>query len=186
MRRQYGVAGGGEVKIDSNLGPQGLAQTSDERTQALGGPLAIRILVPWSCATTMLFEERVESDNHRRVLLGNDIVQDCLGRRVLWDVGIESFLILLSARVSDEQAAARQHFQRGSCCLAVKQAVLEMRRCETALHVHHTRLVARAQKGGGVALLLAHQQLNRALSIFGRGRPHLTRVGHKRGHLRQD
>jgi hypothetical protein len=61
-----------------------------------------------------------------------------------------------------------------------------MRRCETALHVHHTRLVAQAQEGGGVALCLAHQQLNRALSIFGRGRPHVTRVGYKGGHLGQN
>eukprot|EP00964_Phaeocystis_antarctica_P039245 scaffold22447_cov70-Phaeocystis_antarctica.AAC.6 len=35
-----------------------------------------------------------------------------------------------------------------------------MRRCETALHVHHTRLVAPAQEGGGVALLLAHHFLD--------------------------
>jgi hypothetical protein len=126
VRRQYGIAGGGEVKVHFYLGAKGPAQTSDQRTELFGRPLGILTFKPWSHVTTIVVKECVKRNNHRLVLLGNNIVQDCLGRRVLWDVGNESFFILLGARISDKQAAARQHSKCSTCRLAVNQEVLKM------------------------------------------------------------
>jgi hypothetical protein len=64
VRRQHGIAGGGEVKVHINLGAKGLAHTSDQRTEPPGGPLGILTFDSWSHVTTMLFEECVERNNH--------------------------------------------------------------------------------------------------------------------------
>jgi len=64
VRRQHGIAGGGEVKVHINLGAKGPAQTSNQRTEPLGGPLGTLTFDPCPHVTTMLFEECVERNNH--------------------------------------------------------------------------------------------------------------------------
>eukprot|EP00964_Phaeocystis_antarctica_P039244 scaffold22447_cov70-Phaeocystis_antarctica.AAC.5 len=64
VRRQHGIAGGGEVKVHCYLGAKGPAQTSDQQTEPLGGPLGILTFNRWFHVKTMLFEECIERKNH--------------------------------------------------------------------------------------------------------------------------